>query len=268
MARDVARTLVEDFESATLSEKSTKPSWVHSNSQLWMCGASDDENEQKHKEPSVDEAYILEPFPNDQFIPDAWMDVLATVDVCVNETCPTVFCDDEGYDLVQFHMVSAVMGDCEEAACEHDPISEIEADLKAMNIREEISIHDNINIGNEGNESDSTLEDEGPSDQLFYDASDELEDYNEPDPMTIQLRDGKEIDIPNLLPNMQRRQRRTRQTRTKGQKQRREYLSKSHYLTRVGAKDCVKNKITGCDLAQEIKTRKCRNKTAKKQNET
>ena len=75
-----------------------------------------------------------------------------------------------------------------------------------MNIREEISIHDNINIGNEGNESDSTLEDEGPSNQLFYDASDELEDYNEPDPMTIQLRDGKEIDIPNLRPNMQRRQ--------------------------------------------------------------
>ena len=120
-------------------------------------------------------------------------------------------------------MVSAVMGDCEEAACEHDPINRIETDLKAMNIREEISIHDNINLGNEGNESDNTLEDEGPSDQLFYDASDELEDYNEPDPITIQLRDGKEIDIPNLLPNMQRRQRRTRQTRTEGQRQMREY---------------------------------------------
>ena len=65
-----------------------------------MCGASDDENEQKHKELSVDEAYILEPFPNNQFVPDAWMHVLATMDVCVNETSPTVFCDDEGYDLV------------------------------------------------------------------------------------------------------------------------------------------------------------------------
>ena len=144
-----------------------------------MCGASDDENEQNHKEPSVNEAYILEPFPNDQFIPDAWMDVLATVDVCVNETCPTVFCDDEGYDLVQFHMVSAIIEESEEATCEHDPINRIETDLKAMNIRDEISIHDNINPGNEGDESDNTVEDKGPSNQLFYDASDELEDYNE-----------------------------------------------------------------------------------------
>ena len=65
--RDVARTPIEYFESATLSEKS----WVHSNSQLWMCGALNDKNEQKHKEPSVNEAYILEPFPNDQSIPEA-----------------------------------------------------------------------------------------------------------------------------------------------------------------------------------------------------
>ena len=65
-----------------------------------MCGASDDEKKQKHKEPSINEADILEPFPNNQFITDARMDVLATVDVCVNETCPIVFYDDEGYGLV------------------------------------------------------------------------------------------------------------------------------------------------------------------------
>ena len=146
------------------------------------------------------------------------MDVLATVDVCVNETSPTVFCDDEGYDLVQFHMVSAVIEESEEAACEHDPINKIETDLKAMNIRDEISIHDNLNLGNEGDESDNTVEDEGPSDQLFYDASDKLEDYNEPDPTAIQLRDGKEIDILKLFPTMQKRQRRLHQTRTKGQR--------------------------------------------------
>ena len=46
-------------------------------------------------------------------------------------------------------------------------------------IRDEISIHDNINPGNEGDESDNTVEDKGPSNQLFYDASDELEEYNE-----------------------------------------------------------------------------------------
>ena len=56
-------------------------------------------------EPKLDEDYILEPFPNDQFIPDAWQDVLATVDVCVNEVTPTVFCDEEGYDIVPVHMV-------------------------------------------------------------------------------------------------------------------------------------------------------------------
>ena len=32
--KDVARTLIENFESATFLEKSTKPSWVQSNSQL------------------------------------------------------------------------------------------------------------------------------------------------------------------------------------------------------------------------------------------
>ena len=71
--------------------------------------------------------------------------------------------DDEGYDLVQFHMVSAIIEESEEAACEHDLINRIETDLKAMNIRDEISIHDNINLGNEGNERNNTVEDEGPS---------------------------------------------------------------------------------------------------------
>ena len=98
------------------------------------------------------------------------------------------------------------MEECEEVACEHDPIYRIETDLKAMNIRDEISIHDNINLGNEGDESDSSIEEESPLDQLFYDALDELKEYDTLDPTTIQLRDGKEIDIPNLFPAMQKRQ--------------------------------------------------------------
>ena len=76
---------------------------------LWMCGASDGENNQNCKEPSVDEAYILEPFPNDQLVLDACMDDLAIVDVCVNKTSLIVFCDEEGYDIIPFHMVSAVL---------------------------------------------------------------------------------------------------------------------------------------------------------------
>ena len=62
---------------------------MNSTSHLWMCGASDvekEEEEEKEKEP-----YILEPFPNDKFVPDAWMDILATVDVCVNEVTPKFF---------------------------------------------------------------------------------------------------------------------------------------------------------------------------------
>ena len=97
-------------------------------------------------------------------------------------------------------MVSAVIEESEEVACEHDPINMIETDLKAMNIRDEISIHDNNKLGNEGKEGNSTVEDKGPLDQFFYDASDKLEDYDTPNPTTIQLRDGKEIDIPNVFP--------------------------------------------------------------------
>ena len=44
---------------------------------------------------------ILDPFPNDKFIPDGWMDILATVDVCVNEVTPTVFVMRK--DLIWFH---------------------------------------------------------------------------------------------------------------------------------------------------------------------
>lgn len=104
--RDVARTPVEDFESATITA-SSRPSWVKSTPELWMCGASDaeDENEENSKS---DDAYVLDPFPDQKFVPDAWMDILATVDVCVNEVNPVIFCDEEGYDIAPFFMVQAV----------------------------------------------------------------------------------------------------------------------------------------------------------------
>ena len=41
--RDVARTPVEDFESATATTKSSRPSWEHSGSHLWMCEAFEGE---------------------------------------------------------------------------------------------------------------------------------------------------------------------------------------------------------------------------------
>ena len=84
-----AKILVEDFESATTSY--AKPSWIGKSTHLWMCEAFEGEIDEEDEEPKLDEDYILETFPNDQFIPDACQDVLATVDVCVNEVTPTIF---------------------------------------------------------------------------------------------------------------------------------------------------------------------------------
>ena len=56
---------------------------------LWMCGASDAGKE--IEEEKDDDPYILDPFPNDKFIPEGWMDILATVDVCVDEVSPYCF---------------------------------------------------------------------------------------------------------------------------------------------------------------------------------
>ena len=55
------------------------------------------------------DTYILEPFPNDKFVPDAWMDTLATVDVCINEVNPIKFCDGRGYDIASFQMINVIL---------------------------------------------------------------------------------------------------------------------------------------------------------------
>ena len=54
-----------------------------------MCGAFEGEKEEDTEE--AKDPYIPKPFPNDKFILDAWMDTLATIDVCVNEATPIVF---------------------------------------------------------------------------------------------------------------------------------------------------------------------------------
>ena len=83
--KNVARTTIEDYESTTLITISSQHSSNNFASQLWICGASEGEKEedtQNTKE--VKDPYIPEPFANDKFISDAWMDTLATVDVCVD----------------------------------------------------------------------------------------------------------------------------------------------------------------------------------------
>jgi hypothetical protein len=115
--RDVARTPIEDFESATAMDKSTRPSRESFEMLLWMCGASECGSEGKAEctkdRESQDEAYIPEPFLEAKLQPDGWQDVLATVDVCVNEVTPTVFCDEEGYDLTPFHMIRVITNNVE-----------------------------------------------------------------------------------------------------------------------------------------------------------
>ena len=44
--RDVARTPIEDYESATLITISSQQSWNNSASQLWICGAFEGEKEE------------------------------------------------------------------------------------------------------------------------------------------------------------------------------------------------------------------------------
>ena len=87
-----------------------------------MCGASEGEIDEGDVGPKLDEDYILEPFSNDQFIPDAWQDVLATVDVCVNEVTPTVFCDEEGYDIIPVHMIRVLNDETKQEYDEQETI--------------------------------------------------------------------------------------------------------------------------------------------------
>ena len=159
--------------------KSSKPSWEQSweqsGSHLWMCEASEGGTDEEDVEPKIDEDYILEPFPNDQFIPDAWQDVLATVDVCVNEVTPTVFCDEEGYDIIPVHMVRVLH---EETKLEDDKrdTTKPPRDLKLI---KEISICDKDPV------NESSNEEEDHHGQIYYDASDELEEHEEPEPKSL-----------------------------------------------------------------------------------
>ena len=66
--RDVAKTPVEDFESATISY--SKPSLIGQPTHLWMCGTSKNgDQKEKEKERSELNDYILEPMQNTNLNP-------------------------------------------------------------------------------------------------------------------------------------------------------------------------------------------------------
>ena len=94
-----------------------------------MCGASYGEKEE-HKEENQ-EPCIPEPFLDDKFILDAWIDTLAMVDVCINEVTPTIFCDKEGYDLAPFQMVSIIQDPLDHINLEED---ETNTSMKEMGL--------------------------------------------------------------------------------------------------------------------------------------
>ena len=76
----------------------------------------------------------------------------------------------------------------------------------------------------------STDDEDDPQGQVFYDASDELEDFNEREPIIVQLRNRKEAFIPQEPTELQKQRRRQRQTQTKGQRYAPEFHGKQHFL--------------------------------------
>ena len=76
-----------------------------------------------------------------------------------------------------------------------------ETNPQELKLLEEVSIHNEIHR----NESS---EDENPHhDQVFYDASDELKDFEKPEPITVQIRNGREITIHYESTELQKRRR-------------------------------------------------------------
>ena len=273
--RDVAWTPVEDFESTTTDIKSTIPSWANTQTHLWMCGASDTDSLLKEQcalsRDAPDEAYVPEPFPEDDFEPIKWRGILATLDVCVNKTTPTVFCDEEGYNVIPICMINVHHSSDspkealhEQEESKSDIVSkeqeELDAAILRLGLQEEISIRDL-----------SEEEDEEVIDQVFYDASDELgdseDDLAEAFETGLQLRDNLGALLPpESLKNKNKKARRKKQGHTKGQRMREmpRVKDKTTYLRLVNANDCVKNKVTGCYLTQktqrETRSRKAQSK--------
>ncbi|MCO5583534.1 hypothetical protein L7F22_037445 [Adiantum nelumboides] len=55
-----------------------------------------------------DDAYTPEPFPEHLLEALEWTQILATMDVCINASMPTKFCNDDGYDVIPIQMISTI----------------------------------------------------------------------------------------------------------------------------------------------------------------
>ena len=143
---------------------------------------------------------------------------------------PTVFCDEEGYDLVPFQMISVINDPLIHQESDDKPQGTLKDEANLLYLREDISVKER-----ESSEeiSDYSYGENHLLEEEYYDASDELEEYQEEEPILIQLRDGREIPMPNQCPKLMRRERRGKQTRSRGQRTMPEFKNKSHYLIGV-----------------------------------
>ena len=110
-----------------------------------MCGASDcgslTQEEGKGDIVFEDSDYIPEPFPEQLMEPLEWTQILATLDVCINEVTPTRFCDKNGLDITPLCMIKAIKPS-KELETDKDPIDKLEQSIQCLRIYEEISIRD------------------------------------------------------------------------------------------------------------------------------
>ena len=170
---------------------------------------------------------------------------MATVTICVNEVIPTLFCDEEGLDVIPIQMVNVleIQEECNlEPDFKEDPSLGIE--LNHVKIDNQISSFD-LSLGHET---------QGTS---YYDASDELENWDlqknqneHVNPVIFRTREGKDIELPDYPHPKHGAVKNIRKRKPKRQEQKLRtapsILGKQDYLTKVRAKDCQKNKITGC----------------------
>ena len=150
-----------------------------------------EEQKEKEKERSELNDYIPEPFPKHKFEPLRWNAVLATVTICVNDVTPTLFCDEDSFDVIPIQTVIAIRG-----PEENNPTQESFGDHTI-----EIEL-DHVKLDNEVSTFDLSFEHETQG-ETYYDASNELKEVDlhetqtkQGNPIIFKTQEGKEIELP------------------------------------------------------------------------
>ncbi|MCO5585802.1 hypothetical protein L7F22_039737 [Adiantum nelumboides] len=192
--------------------------------------------------------YIPEPFPKERMEPLEWTQILATLDICVNELTPTRFCDDEGYDLIPFNMIQGVLVTVDESHDKNETKWE-KSETQCLRIHDKISI---VDIELKTNETEKELSNNDSEDNSFHDAIEMLQNlevdaddkYSE-DEGDDNLHKEKFFDFPNQKPRRQKHYRQKREKRKQRKNEMPTIHKKTAYLRVVGAVDCIKDKILG-----------------------